>query len=274
MPEPGLSAESLSRLNDANKAYSAPIAAPIFDIFAPFSPGDTAFFIKLASSLKGPVLELGVGTGRVAWPLAEAGHRVVGIDLAQAMLDHARGKADKYPREVVERIDFRLADMVNLDLGEQFALIILPLRTFQHLLTPDEQRSALEAIKRHLLPNGRVVIDLLHLSLEWCIPGGKRPPEREVGDQSSCIIKESYLDYQSDPATQVIRAKVRFEMTDANGDIRGSHETSWAVRWSLRQEMLYLFELTGFEVVAEYSDFQDSPPAYGKEQIWILSHRD
>jgi hypothetical protein len=47
-------------------------------------------------------------------------------------------------------------------------------------------------------------------------------------------------------------------------------QSEWSLRWATRQEMRYLFELTGFEVVAEYSDFFRSPPAYGNEQVWVL----
>ena len=44
------------------------------------------------------------------------------------------------------------------------------------------------------------------------------------------------------------------------------------LRWSLRSEMRFLFELVGFEVVADYGDFRGGPPAYGREQVWVLGH--
>ena len=62
---------------------------------------------------------------------------------------------------------------------------------------------------------------------------------------------------------------MRIEELDGQGDVLGSHETSWTLRWSTLQEMAYLLELTGFEALGVYSDFQRTPAAYGGEQLWV-----
>jgi hypothetical protein len=74
----------------------------------------------------------------------------------------------------------------------------------------------------------------------------------------------------NDSLRQMFTERLRIEESDEQGRTIASEETSWSFRWVTRQEMRYLFELTGFEVVAEYSDFFRSPPAYGAEQLWVV----
>jgi hypothetical protein len=74
----------------------------------------------------------------------------------------------------------------------------------------------------------------------------------------------------NDPVRQLVTETHRIEELDESGITLVSEESSWTLRWSTRQEMRYLFELTGFEVIAEYSDFFRAPPAYGNEQLWVL----
>ena len=74
----------------------------------------------------------------------------------------------------------------------------------------------------------------------------------------------------NDPLRQVFTEYFQIEELDEQGRILDSEETSWSFRWATRQEMRYLFELTGFEIVAEYSDFFRSQPAYGAEQLWVV----
>jgi hypothetical protein len=62
---------------------------------------------------------------------------------------------------------------------------------------------------------------------------------------------------------------IRFEVIGPAGAMVATEETSWALRWTYRQEMAYLLELTGFDVVAQYGDFHGAPLAYGGEQIWV-----
>ena len=62
-------------------------------------------------------------------------------------------------------------------------------------------------------------------------------------------------------------------MIDPAGIRVAAEETSWALRWIWRQEMAWLLELAGFEVVEHYADFDRAPPAYGREQLWVARCR-
>jgi ubiquinone/menaquinone biosynthesis C-methylase UbiE len=115
---------------------------------------DTPFYLALAreAAARGQaVLELACGTGRVTLPIAREGIEVVGLDNAAAMLDVARRKAAAEDLDVT----WVEADMRDFDLGRRFGLVIIPYRSFLHLLTDADQAACLDAVYRHLLPGGR-----------------------------------------------------------------------------------------------------------------------
>lgn len=118
-------------------------------------PGDTDFYVGLARSVAQPVLELGCGTGRVALRIARAGVEVVGLDRSEKMLAVARLKA-----EGVVGISFVRADMRSFALSRRFGLVCIPFHSFAHLLTDDDQLQSLRRCRDHLLPDGRLVLDL------------------------------------------------------------------------------------------------------------------
>src|SRR5438445_7262271 len=95
---------------------------------------DVDFYLNLARATGGPILELGVGTGRVALPLAKAGYSVTGIDTSEAMLAIAREKL-KSSRLKPGQLSFIHADMTHFSLDGRFPLIIVAANTFQHLLS-------------------------------------------------------------------------------------------------------------------------------------------
>jgi len=95
------------------------------------------------------VLELGCGTGRITIEIARAGVSVTGLDLSVSMLDEARRKGAGLPN-----LTWVLADMRSFALAARFGLICIPFRSFQHLLTDEDQRAALDCCREHLRPNG------------------------------------------------------------------------------------------------------------------------
>lgn len=100
--------------------------------------------------------------------------------------------------------------------------------------------------------------------------GSSTTPERKVRDEKTGrTAVRRVLERINDPARQVLTEKFRLEELDDDGRSVESETSAWSLRWTTRQEMRYLFELTGFDVIAEYSDFFRSPPAYGAEQLWV-----
>ncbi len=123
-----------------------------YDEWAAHMTADVAFYVALAQEADGPLVELAVGNGRVAIPVAQAtGRRVIGIDTSPAMLDQARERA---ARTGVE-LDLRMCDMRDLTLGEPAALIYCPFRALLHLPTWADRRRTFELVAASLRPGGR-----------------------------------------------------------------------------------------------------------------------
>jgi SAM-dependent methyltransferase len=231
---------------------------------------DVAFYLDCVRQFGGPVLELATGTGRVLIPLAEAGHEVAGIDISPAMLRVAREKLERRP-ELAARVRLVEADMTDFALGREFALALIPARAFQILTEPSAQRATLTRIRKHLRPGGYLVLDLFDPRFELLLAQADSAGlEREARDQATGdLVRRQVLARHVDFLRQTLSETLRIERFDASGKLLEHEETSWTLRWMMRQEVQYLLELCGFAPVAEYSDFRRSPPAYGKEQIWI-----
>jgi SAM-dependent methyltransferase len=236
--------------------------------------GDTEFYRRLASETGGPILEVGCGTGRVAAAFAADGHEVVGIDLSAPMLRLAAQRRAALSADAAARLSFRRADMRTLKLGRDFALIVAPARVFQFMLTSAAQREALTALRAHLRPNGRLVLDLFDPRLDLVIPSAEvRTRGGElIHPTTGHPITWEITGHRPDPARQLIVEDWTFSEIDASGEVLRTATEQLTLRWSLRSEMRFLFELVGFEVIADYGDFRGGPPAYGREQVWVLGH--
>src|SRR5262245_36662979 len=113
---------------------------------------DVAFYVRLARQAEGPVVELAVGNGRVAIPVAQAiGRPVIGIDFSPAMLEQARTNA----AEAGVELELHEGDMRELALDEPAALIYCPFRALLHLPTWADRRRTFERVAASLRPAGR-----------------------------------------------------------------------------------------------------------------------
>jgi len=160
---------------------AATAIARLYDLDLAVDPGDLDLYLALAARTDRPVVELAVGTGRVAVPLAEAGHRVTGIDLDPAMLARARTRAAAAGKGTADRIRFVQADLLTArpDGAGEFGLAILALNSILVLGGPREQGRAVAVLADLLAPGGIAVVDAWlpaaedlvrfdgRLSLEW-----------------------------------------------------------------------------------------------------------
>jgi SAM-dependent methyltransferase len=117
--------------------------------------GDVSTTVDFLASLAGtgPVLELGIGTGRVAIPLVAAGVDVHGIDASEAMIEQLRSKPGG------GAIPVTIGDFRDFSLDATFSVIYVPFNTFFGLLTQDDQLACFRAVARHLLPDGVFVME-------------------------------------------------------------------------------------------------------------------
>lgn len=126
--------------------------------------GDIAIYAGLAKP-GGPVLELGVGSGRVAVALAEQGFAVTGVDIARSMLDQAEARRDGLPAEAAGRIELRLGDMTSLDLKRTFDVVICPYFGLAHVPVGAAWRNVFAVAARHLSEGGLAAFHLPLLEL-------------------------------------------------------------------------------------------------------------
>lgn len=237
--------------------------------------GDVDFFRATAGQTGGPVLDVGCGTGRVAYALAADGFEVVGLALSAPMLKQAEARRSALPAAVSASVSFIQADMTSFDLGRTFSLIVVPYRVFQFLLTVEAQRSALASMRRHLKPDGRLILDLFAPRLDLCAPPSVPPGpiEELVHPSNGHAVHVQRLVRTNDPATQVFIEQWRTTELDPEGHILRILDESLSLRWTYRWEMRHLLELAGYEIEAEYGDFRGSVPAYGREQVWVVRTR-
>jgi SAM-dependent methyltransferase len=159
--------------------------ARLYDLDLSEDPGDVDLYLALAARTGDPIVELGVGTGRLAVPLATAGHHVIGVDDDPAMLERARRRAAEAGRSVAGRLALVPADMVDVrpaDLGlaqDRAALAFLGLNSILLLADRTLQRRVLTTMASILAPGGVAVVDAWlpsvedlvrfdgRLSLEW-----------------------------------------------------------------------------------------------------------
>ncbi len=135
---------------------------------------DLPFWLDLAQQLPGPILELGCGSGRVLLPLAQAGHRVIGLDRDYQMLAYLR---QRLPPDM--HLPIFQADLSRFRVSVQFGFILLPCNTFS-TLTVKEQRSALACIARQLVPGGWFVFGIPNPILLKRLPACSEPELEEI----------------------------------------------------------------------------------------------
>ena len=141
-------------------AATAAALARLYDLDLRDDPGDLDLYLALAERADGRILELAAGTGRLAVPLALAGHPVTAVDLDPAMLDRGRGHAAA-TGVPPDRLSFVEADLLDLRLPDAgtYALAFIALNSIMLLASRDAQRRAIATLASHLAPGGLAAVD-------------------------------------------------------------------------------------------------------------------
>jgi SAM-dependent methyltransferase len=220
--------------------------ARLYDPWSVSVVEDVDFYVDEAVRSGGPVLELGVGTGRIAVPIARAGVRVVGVDSSDGMLTVAREQAGRAGVE----LDLRLGDLREPPVDEQFALVVIPFRTLLHMQTDDDRRAALAAVRARLHEGGRFVFDVFTPGDDDIAETHGRWIEREPG-----IFERA--DWDVDSRTLVLRV---------SGD---GTEAELSLAWLPVERWRELLAEAGFVVEGLYGWFDRTPYAGHEDSIWV-----
>lgn len=244
--------------------------AAVYDLWSAEMTEDVPFYVAEAVEAGGPVLEIGVGTGRVATAIARAGVDVVGIDVSPSMLEGAR---DAIAREgVEERVELVEADMRGFDLGRSFRLAILPYRVFAHARTTDEQLSTLQAIRDHLAPGGRIVLNVTvpHAADLSAWDGLRHEGQFTLPDGQQAVLWRQ-VEYR--PGTQALTFHFVVDHLDPDGVVtRRVHGTS-TVRQTTPGEIDHALARAGFTLQDRWGWFDRRPLGEHSEEYVVGASR-
>jgi SAM-dependent methyltransferase len=223
--------------------------AELYDSWSRSVVEDVAFYVEEARAVaEDRVVELGVGTGRIALPIARAGIRVVGVDSSRRMLRVCAQRAARAGLD--DLLDLRLGDLRDPPVDCPSRLVICPFRSYLHLHTDPDRLEALQAAWRLLEPGGRLVFDVFAPAADDIAETNGRWLEREP---------EIYerADWDADTRTFTLR-------------VRGPRaETAMELAWTTPDGWRRLLEEAGFEILASYGWFDRRPYTTGEDTIWV-----
>jgi len=229
---------------------------------------ELAFYSAELRRCRGPVLEVACGTGMILLKLLEQGIDIYGFDIAEEMLrvlfEHAETANIEDIHDRVSRQDMR-----DFHYDRTFEAIIIPARSFLHLTNQEDQIACLRAVRSHLGPKGRLLLNFFNPNVSLLAAGAESP----FGFRPLCTFVHPATDepvelsfrQRNDLPNQVQHIVWRFEHEGS------THETTMTVRWIFKEEFQLLLRLAGFEEWTLYGDFDKSEfGETSKELIWIV----
>jgi SAM-dependent methyltransferase len=262
----------------ATPAEEAAAIARYYDLDVAHERDDLDMYLALASASDGPILEIACGTGRICVPLAAAGHDVTGVDIDAAMLERARANwaERQHAGEASGSLALVEQDALAMEIGRKFDLVILG---FNSLLVMGNghaatQRSALEAMTRHLADDGRAVIDTWlpdaedlevydgRTVREWT----RRDPES--GEQVTKSVSATF-----DPLTRRATIETHFDVATRSMDRGAIRRTTRRdeVHFPTRDELLGMVESTGLDIQQIAGDYAMRPLEPDSERVIVVT---
>lgn len=217
--------------------------AEVYDVWSAHMTEDVPFYVDLALEADGPVVELAVGSGRVAVPVAQAIRRpVIGLDASPAMLAKARADAEAAGVE----LDLREGDMRELSLEEPAGLIYCPFRSLLHLPTWADRRRTFERVAASLRPGGRFAWNAFVFDFAIAARMDGRREEKPVPHTVHHAVGDNRIDLTIDLGNPV------------------------SIWWATKNEWLGLVDVSGLEVEALYGWFDKRPfDDESREFVWV-----
>lgn len=242
--------------------------AELYDLFYADFADDLDMYRGFADRTGGSILEIGSGTGRVALALAEERHTVVGLELSDALRVVAQQKADR--AQLTDRVTFVAGDMRRFKRDQYFGLIIIPLNTFLHNLTLDDQLATLACCKKHLRPGGLLVLDCFTPDPAHAADDGRLIVQRSVIDQETGRPAVLLLSRATDWHQQLQEITYFIDRVDGNGLVQRAI-LSTAYRFIFRHELRLLLKAGGFDVKDEYGSYDLDPVGPGSDKLIVVA---
>jgi SAM-dependent methyltransferase len=210
---------------------------------------DYNYYLKKILESKGPVLEVGVGTGRIFVDALTNGADIYGIDVSKTMIDILRSKISEENHNRVFIKDAR-----EFNLGVKFDLIVLPFRTFSHFIDTDDQLKVLNNVYHHLNPDGKLIFDVFNPDFSLLINGVENAIDFEGEYETGKTLKR-YVSMETNFANQIINSKLIFEWI--NNNKTNTSEWNTQLRYFFRYELENLIRLSKLRLINIYGDFEE-----------------
>lgn len=214
------------------------------------------------------IVDLACGTGRLTLPLAEAGYRMLGIDLHEGMLEAAKGKSAARNLD----IEWRQTDALQLELEQQADAFVMVGNSFQHFLTQEEQLQLLTRIRQNLAPDGLLIFDLRFPSRNELAQSSREDLAYTYKDQldQTCNV---YYDSQYDPVTQ-IQHNTTYRMTELRDGEHSTDEAHIHLRFTYPQELKLLLAQAGLHLEAWYGSWNKDSIGEDHPSIVVVCRRE
>ena len=237
---------------------------------------DLPMILEIARQAKGPVLELGVGGGRVALPLARAGIEVTGVDNAPALLTACRARLAKETAAVRKRVTLVRGDLRDFKLPSRrrFRLVLLPFNTLMHFPMLADQDKVIAGAARALLPDGFLWISLFNPDTHRPVGVVRAEPSPLEGEAPGLpgSRTEAFFQQRFDAARQVTVARYWLDTVGTDGLVR-RESLALELRWFHRFELERLLAAHGFVITAVFGDFDGSEYVDGCPQLLVLARK-
>lgn len=255
-------------LSDAPIDYD--LVADVYDLYVT-SDLDIGFYVEEAGKVRGKVLELMCGTGRVSIPLLEAGVDLTCVDASKGMIARLeeRLRARKLKARVVQ------ADVRHLDVGEdEFELALVPLHSFSELVSPHDQELALRAVHRSLKKGGRFICPLHNPAVRAKSADGALRLNGIFPTSEGGLLLVSGFETPDESSGLINRIQL-YEFFDPSNELRGKRVLPMRFALIDRDEFAELAGAVGFMPVTLYGDYdcgvyvEDTSPY----MIWVLEKK-
>jgi len=245
--------------------------ADIYNIWvegAPITKRNLPFYVEEYLRTEGPVVELGVGNGRIAVEAARRGKHIIGVDSSAKMLKLCRERAEA--AGVAHLLTLFQADFRDFVLPEPAQLIAIPFHTIGHLVTLDDKRDGLRHIHGQLAPGGRFIFDHFIFDPESARRYQGVGLRDEYTDAATGHDVLLWVTVRHDYEAQTMRIIAWTDELDDDSVVLRRRYRRLSFSWLKPQQTRALLKETGFEVEALYGDFDRSPfDEKSPEQVWV-----
>jgi SAM-dependent methyltransferase len=231
---------------------------------------DLAMYSELVEEYGGPILDVGCGTGRVVFHLAQEGYVTHGIDSEFEMLERAKMKLDVFSH-IRDKLMFYHGDVLTYQMDKRFKMVLLSYNALMHFHTPHEQLALLRRLREWMLPDSLLVIDLPNAGETFASQ-----------DTDAITLERSFIEPETghmvmqqassylDRVQQLMQVTWIYDEIDEDGVVRRT-VAPVVFRYFFFSEISLLLDLTGFRVEATYGDTERGPFEDGCERMIVLA---